>query len=214
MKKRRLKKKNKEVISFEKLKTFRKIFSAFFSIVIVFDVFTHIVVRSQTVSASLKDTTEKLAISKVIEEQMDHFVRARGVIKESEKTMLAIEDFIATIEAGGFLSNEQKKDLAIELKSVEENIFVLQNVFDEYYNDATVQFHPRANSNISNYIYETSYLKLAMERFSRRVESYVLFSSLNASGKTIILEDFYDIIWQLENLKELEKNLNVFETLK
>ena len=53
-----------------------------------------------------------------------------------------------------------------------------------------------------------------MERFSRRVENYVLFSSLNASGKTIFLEDFYDIIWQLEHLKELEKNLNVFETLK
>jgi hypothetical protein len=212
--KRNKKKKKKEHVSFERLKTFRRVFSAFFSIVVVFDVFTHIVVRSQTVSAALKDSTERLAYSKVIEEQMEHFVRLREVVKDCEKRVWAVDEFIAKIEDKTNLNSEEKKDLAIELKFIEENTFSLNHSFEEYFDDATVQYHPKANSNITNYFYETALLKLAMERFARRAEDHVLFSSLNASGKVIFLEDYYDVICQLDHLAEIEKNLKVFETLK
>ena len=206
-------KKKKDIVSFEKLKTFRKIFSAFFSIVVIVDVFTHIVVRSQTVSAALKDSTERLAYSKVIEEQMEHFVKLRGVVKDCEKRAIAIEEFIEKIENKNFLTADEKNDFSIELKFIEENKFSLDHAFEEYFYDATVQYHPGANTNITNYFYESSLLGLAMGRFSRRAEDHVLFSSLDASGKVIFLEDYYDILWQLDHLKEIEKNLKVFETL-
>jgi len=208
------KKNRKELVSFEKLKAFRKIFSAFFSIVIIFDVFTHIIVRAQTVSESLKDSTEKLAQSKVIEEQIEHFVMMRSQVRECEQTALDVEQFMVDIEQNGFLDSDQKMDLAIELKAMEENAFSLEYNFDEYYADASIQYNSQANSNVSNYFYETAFLKTALERFIRRSEQQLLFGSPDPVARDILQEDYYDVLWQIGHLKEIEQELKIFEKLK
>ena len=205
------KKSNNFIVSLEALAAFRKIFSVVFFTIILLNVSMHIIVKVQSASRSLGNAASFLTHQKVIDEQSEHFSDSRNIVKETKKNIWAIEGYVAKIENGKRLSKKQKAELSTKLKIAEENSFRLSRAFDGYFNDQSIQYYSGSNEKVTNYIFETAFLRIALDRMIRTTEALVLFKTLQYEQRDIFLENFYDVLWQLDHLNELEEELNTFK---
>ncbi len=204
------KKNNNFIVSFETLAAFRKTFSVVFFTIILLSVSAHIIVKAQSVSKSLENAASSLVHQKVIDEQSEHFSDLRDVVEETKKNVWVIEGYVVEIENGKRLSKKRKAELSTKLKIAEENSFRLSRAFDEYFNDRSIQHYSGSDEKVTNYIYETAFLRIALDRMVRTTEALVLFKTLQYGQRDIFLENFYDVLWQLDHLDELEEELNIF----
>ncbi|MEA1925955.1 MAG: hypothetical protein U9M90_01775 [Patescibacteria group bacterium] len=211
MKHQKPKKKRKSdsfIVSFETLTTFRKFFSVIFFIIVFLNIFAYIIVKAQSASKSLENTASSFMHQKVINEQTKHFSDSRNIVEETRKNVWVIEEYVVEIENGKRLSKKKKAELSTKLKIAEENSFRLSRAFDEYFSDQSIQYYSGSNEKITNYIYETAFLRIALDRMVRTTEALVLFRTLQYEQRDIFLENFYDVLWQLDHLNELKEELS------
>ncbi|GEM_PF-1064733 len=178
-----------------------------FVVVIIANVSFMTFVRGHDSIAELFSVSKGLLENKIRNENIDHFVFTRKIVKGVIVRIDTIEDELGWPNDDVWLTGQERLDLIDQLQRLDELSYELEWAANEYFSDYSIQYYPYSTGNLSHYIYETRHLKKAIDRFVRVSETSILIDSFNRRQVQVIDSELREIRAYLENLEKFEGNL-------
>lgn len=134
-------------------------------------------------------------------EQLEHSKKIEELLRMIESDFFSLHDSLLVLESSDGLDFEQKKELLLKLRAVEETAVLLEDRFSQYFSDNSIQYSPYADGEVTSFVYESRNLAIALERFVRQSELILLGSQGPSEEQAkLLLEQYYEISWYLEKL--------------
>ncbi|MBT3356622.1 hypothetical protein HN784_01900 [bacterium] len=184
-------------------------FLLIFAFVVIANVVFLITFRGYIAVSTFTTASKGYLESKIRNENVDHFVATRKVIKSVDASLKNIEEESAWPKKNVWLQGEERINLISQLQRLDEISYDLQWVADEYFSDYSIQYYPYSTGTLASYIYETRHLKKSIDRFVRVAEIAILLDSFDKRQIEVIEEELNEVKAYLENLIEIEKDLDL-----
>ncbi|MEA2007290.1 MAG: hypothetical protein U9O20_03980 [Patescibacteria group bacterium] len=192
----------------DKFKILSKIWEGFvisITIAVFLTVLTVLGLKIYFLSESIFNLAVDCLDRKIEQEQMIYHADALKTLNNIQRDIWLIDEKIQKLEQREPLSIDEKTKLNRDLKKIEESSILLESSFDEYFDDISIQVYPRSNKQVTSFVYETRNFSLTLNRFVRTIEICLfLDEDFNEDQTALVLDNYYDVLWYIEQFGLLE----------
>lgn len=189
----------------------KKIFKILFLLVVILNLVFMIHLKGTKVLKGLVLESRGFVEAKIINEQIDHLSAVKGAIADVDGVMWVIENELKWPSEKKWLSENEREILWEQMSLLEEASYNLKWVANEYYEDYTIQYYPRANSTLASYVFQTRHLKVTVDRLVRTVEGALLMERMNQQRLKMVEKGLQDVDSYIELLAGVRGDIHLIQ---
>ncbi len=180
-----------------------------FTVVVIANVFFLIVIKGTDSACGLFLASKSYIESKIKNENVEHYIEMRKIISDIEEQFTFIEEDLGWPKKDVWLNGERRLELLASIRRMDELSYEAEWVANNYFTDYSIQYYPYQKGNLSSYVYETRYLKKAIDRFVRVAEIAIALDSFDKRQIEVVEVELNEVGEYLANTKKFEQELHL-----